>query len=57
MQTTMDISQLTHPIDAMHLIHKTLRAEAARVEEAVNALEMGEALSLFNGRSTAGPWR
>jgi hypothetical protein len=30
MQTTMDSRQLTHPIDAMHLIHKALRAEAIR---------------------------
>jgi hypothetical protein len=36
MQTTMDRSQLSYPIDAMPLIHKALRAEAARVEEAVS---------------------
>jgi len=47
MQTTMDISQLTHPIDAMHLIHKALRAEAGRVEGAVNALEMGGSFKPF----------
>ena len=47
MQTTMDGSQLTHPIDAMHLIHKALRAEAVRVEEAVNALEMGGSFKPF----------
>ena len=41
MQTTMDSSQRSHPIDAMPLMHKALRAEAARVEEAVNTLEMG----------------
>ena len=47
MQTTMDISQLMHPIDAMHLIHKALRAEAGRVEGAVNALEMGGSFKPF----------
>ena len=41
MHMTMDSSQLIHPIDAMHLIHRALRAEAARVEEVVQALEMG----------------
>lgn len=41
MQTTMDSNQLTYPIDAMHLIHRALRAEAACVEAAVNALQMG----------------
>jgi hemerythrin-like domain-containing protein len=47
MQTTMDSRQLTHPIDAMHLIHKALRAEAVRVEEAVDALEMGGSFKPF----------
>jgi hemerythrin-like domain-containing protein len=47
MQTTMDSSQLSHPIDAMHLMHKALRAEVARVEEAVNALEMGGSFKPF----------
>jgi hypothetical protein len=47
MQTTMDISQFTHPIDAMHFIHKALRAEAGRVEGAVNALEMGGSFKPF----------
>ena len=41
MPTTMDSSQLNTPIDAMYLLHKALRAEADRVEEAVSALEMG----------------
>lgn len=49
MQTTTDSSQLTHPIDAMPLIHKALRAEAARVEEAVNMLEMGGSFKPFQG--------
>jgi hemerythrin-like domain-containing protein len=47
MQTTMDSRQLTHPIDAMHLIHKVLRAEAIRVEEAVDALQMGGSFKPF----------
>ena len=47
MQTTMHSRQLTHPIDAMHLIHKALRAEAIRVEEAVDALEMGGSFKPF----------
>src|SRR5262245_15964000 len=38
MQTTMDSSQL---------MHKALRAEAARVEEAVNALEIGGSFKPF----------
>src|SRR5262245_52766201 len=46
MQTT-DGSQLSYPIDAMQLMHKALRAEAARVEEAVNALEMGGSFKPF----------
>jgi hypothetical protein len=47
MQTTMDSSQLSHPIDAMYLMHKALRAEAARVEEAVNALDIGGSFKPF----------
>lgn len=47
MQTTMDSRQLTQPIDAMHLIHKALRAEAIRAEEAVDALEMGGSFKPF----------
>ncbi len=47
MQTTMDSSQLLHPIDVMHLMHKALRIEAAHVEEAVNALEMGGSFKPF----------
>src|SRR5262245_29012112 len=47
MQTTMDSSQLIHPNDAMQLMHKALRAEAARVEEAVNALEIGGSFKPF----------
>jgi hemerythrin-like domain-containing protein len=47
MQTTMDSRQLTHPIDAMLLIHKALRAEAIRAEEAVDALEMGGSFKPF----------
>jgi transcriptional regulator with XRE-family HTH domain len=47
MQTTTEISQLQHPIDAMYLIHKALRAEAERVEEAVNQLEIGGSFKPF----------
>src|SRR5215471_9650905 len=47
MQTTTDGSQLSHPIDAMYLMHKALRAETARVEEAVNVLEMGGSFKPF----------
>jgi hemerythrin-like domain-containing protein len=43
----MDSRQLTHPIDALHLIHKALRAEARRVEEAVDALAMGGSFKPF----------
>lgn len=41
MDCSADVPQLTHPIDAMYLIHKALRAEAGRVEEAVEHLTMG----------------
>ena len=41
MPTTMDSSPLNTPIDALYLLHKALRAEADRVEEAVSQLEMG----------------
>jgi Hemerythrin HHE cation binding domain len=47
MQTTVDSRQLTHPIDALHLIHKALRAEAMRVEDAVDALQMGGSFKPF----------
>lgn len=47
MPTTTDSSQLTYPIDAMYLIHKALRTEAACVEEAVNALELGGSFKPF----------
>jgi hypothetical protein len=47
MQMTVDSSQLTHPIDAMYLVHRALRAEAARVEEAVNMLEIGGSFKPF----------
>ena len=47
MQTTMDSRQFTHPIDAMHLIHQALRAEARRVEDAVDTLEMGGSFKPF----------
>lgn len=44
---TTEISQLQHPIDAIYLIHKALRAEAERVEEAVNQLEIGGSFKPF----------
>jgi hypothetical protein len=47
MQMTRDSCQLTHPIDAMYLIHKALRTEATRVEDAVDALEMGGSFKPF----------
>ena len=47
MQMTTDSSQLIYPVDAMHLLHKALRTEAAHVEEAVNVLEIGGSFKSF----------
>lgn len=38
---------LERPLDAMYLIHKALRAEAGRVEEAVQQLEIGGSFKPF----------
>ena len=42
-----EITNLESPIDAIHLIHKALRAEAATVEKMVNEIEVGGALQPF----------
>lgn len=39
---------LQQPLDAMYLIHKALRAEALRVEEAVSHLEVGGSFKPFH---------
>ncbi len=38
---TTEITRIEHPIDVMYLIHKALRAQAARVEETVRRFEIG----------------
>lgn len=43
----MDITKLDSPIDAMYLIHKALRAEAARMEKMAAELEVGGSLQPF----------
>src|SRR5688500_20304673 len=40
-KVTMDIRTLESPIDTMYVIHRALRAEAARVETLVDLLEEG----------------
>jgi hypothetical protein len=54
---TEKIASLESPIDAMYLIHKALRAEAARAEEAVEGLEVDASLQsfklVFNAWATA----
>lgn len=42
-----EISNLESPIDVMCLIHKALRIEAARAEEAASQLETGDSLQRF----------
>jgi hypothetical protein len=42
-----DVTRLDSPIDAMYLIHKALRAEAARVERIASQLEEGGTLQPF----------
>jgi len=49
MQAMCDSPQLTDPLDAMYLIHKALRAEAGRVEAAVEGLEEGGSFKPFHG--------
>jgi hemerythrin-like domain-containing protein len=44
---TMNTIRIDSPIDAMYLIHKALRAEAARVETVVRVLEEGGSLQPF----------
>ena len=44
---TAEITKLEHPIDAMYLIHKALRAEAAKVEDMVRHFEIGDSLQAF----------
>lgn len=44
---TTEITRLDHPIDAMFLIHKALRAEAAKVEEMVRQFDIGDSLQAF----------
>jgi hemerythrin-like domain-containing protein len=46
-EVTTDIPTLESPIDVMYLIHKALRAEAARVEMVVDQLEEGSSLHPF----------
>ncbi|MGE3538022.1 MAG: hypothetical protein AB7N91_11395 [Candidatus Tectimicrobiota bacterium] len=47
MQATAELTHLDAPVDAMRLIHKALRAEAGRVEDAVNQLELGGSFKPF----------
>jgi hemerythrin-like domain-containing protein len=42
-----DITTLDSPIDVMYPLHKALRAEAARAEEVVRALEIGDSFEPF----------
>jgi hypothetical protein len=44
---TTDPRTLEHPIDAMYLLHRALRAEAARVEALAGGLEEGGSLQPF----------
>ena len=44
---TTDSTYLAHPIDAMYLIHKALRTEAERAEQAVTFLEVGSSFKAF----------
>ena len=41
---TTEITRIEQPIDVMYLIHKALRAQAARVEETVRRFEIGNSL-------------
>ena len=43
----MEITKLDSPIDVMYLIHKALRAEAARMEKMAAELEVGGSLQPF----------
>ncbi|MFQ5934701.1 MAG: hemerythrin domain-containing protein [Dehalococcoidia bacterium] len=44
---TEEIASLESPIDSMYLIHKALRAEATRAEEAADRLEVDVSLQRF----------
>lgn len=44
---TAEITKLDSPIDVMYLIHKALRAEAARVEHVCQRLAVGDSLQPF----------
>ena len=44
---TVEITQLHQPIDVMYFIHRALRAEAERVEQAVTRLEIGGSFKPF----------
>lgn len=44
---TVEITKLDSPIDVMYLIHKALRAEAARVERISEQLAVGDSLQPF----------
>jgi hemerythrin-like domain-containing protein len=44
---TAEITKLDSPIDVMYLIHKALRAEAARVEQLSKRLAVGDSLHPF----------
>ena len=54
---TTDSTHLAHPIDALYLVHKALRTEAERAEQAVTHLEVGSSFKAFQPVSTAGRWR
>jgi hemerythrin-like domain-containing protein len=47
MEMTAAITKLETPIDVMYLIHKALRANAARVEQMIDQLEEGGGLQPF----------
>lgn len=42
-----EVARLESPIDVMYLIHKALRAEAARSEQLVSGLDTGDSLQRF----------
>ena len=44
---TTDSTHLAYPIDALYLIHKALRTEAERAEQAVTHLEVGSSFKVF----------
>jgi hypothetical protein len=44
---TTDSTHLAYPIDALYLVHKALRTEAERAEQAVTHLEVGSSFKVF----------